>query len=296
MLSKKYTVSDWSRIWLETYKKGCIAEKTFYNYNNILKNHIIPNIGDMKLNKVRQVDIMKIFQRLSNYSLRYIKDVHKVVNQLFSSALNNQLIDINPVIGIRLPKGKVSKPYRILSDIERKEILKLAKTHRFGIWVKLLLLCGLRPSETGRLRKCHIDVENRLIYVDGTKSVYSKREVPITDSEFLNELVEYTKNMKENDLLFTTQNGKEMTDGARRFYWVDFKKYLPDNCGADLSPYCLRHTFCTDMQHAGVPITIAAKLMGHRDSRITAQIYMHYTNESLQMAAEKLKEYREKVI
>ena len=35
MLSKKYTVSDWSRIWLETYKKGCIAEKTFYNYDMI---------------------------------------------------------------------------------------------------------------------------------------------------------------------------------------------------------------------------------------------------------------------
>ncbi|MCE2603875.1 tyrosine-type recombinase/integrase, partial [Pseudomonas aeruginosa] len=60
-----------------------------------------------------------------------------------------------------------------------------------------------------------------------------------------------------------------------------------------LCPYCLRHTFCTDMQHAGVPITIAAKLMGHSDPKITARVYTHYTDESLNVAADLLKKYRE---
>ncbi len=31
----------------------------------------------------------------------------------------------------------------------------------------------------------------------------------------------------------------------------------------DLTAYCLRHTYCTDLEAAGVPITVAAYLMGH---------------------------------
>lgn len=43
----------------------------------------------------------------------------------------------------------------------------------------------------------------------------------------------------------------------------------------DLTPYCLRHTFCTDLQRAGVPINVAKELMGHADIQTTANIYTH---------------------
>lgn len=46
----------------------------------------------------------------------------------------------------------------------------------------------------------------------------------------------------------------------------------------DLTPYCLRHTFCTDLQKAGVPINVAKELMGHSDISITANIYTHRDN------------------
>ena len=43
----------------------------------------------------------------------------------------------------------------------------------------------------------------------------------------------------------------------------------------DLTPYCLRHTFCTDLQRAGVPINVAKELMGHANISVTANIYTH---------------------
>ncbi|WP_420908839.1 tyrosine-type recombinase/integrase [Flintibacter muris] len=36
--------------------------------------------------------------------------------------------------------------------------------------------------------------------------------------------------------------------------------------------YCLRHTFCTDLQRAGVPLNVAKKLMGHSDVSVTVNI------------------------
>ena len=46
----------------------------------------------------------------------------------------------------------------------------------------------------------------------------------------------------------------------------------------DLTPYCLRHTFCTDLQRAGVVFNVAKELMGHSDVSVTANIYTHKDN------------------
>ena len=42
----------------------------------------------------------------------------------------------------------------------------------------------------------------------------------------------------------------------------------------DLCLYCLRHTFCTDMKRAGVPLATAKIIMGHEDITTTANVYM----------------------
>ena len=56
----------------------------------------------------------------------------------------------------------------------------------------------------------------------------------------------------------------------------------------DLVPYCLRHTYGTDLQDAGVPINVAKYLMGHSDISVTANIDTHTTDEAIADAAEKI--------
>ena len=43
----------------------------------------------------------------------------------------------------------------------------------------------------------------------------------------------------------------------------------------DLCLYCLRHTYCTDLQRQGVPLTTAQYFMGHSNITVTADIYTH---------------------
>jgi site-specific recombinase XerD len=54
--------------------------------------------------------------------------------------------------------------------------------------------------------------------------------------------------------------------------------------------YCLRHTYCTDLQRAGVPLNIAKYLMGHNDISVTANIYTHTTDDDINSAAKKINE------
>ena len=43
----------------------------------------------------------------------------------------------------------------------------------------------------------------------------------------------------------------------------------------DLTPYCLRHTYATDLQSASVPLNVAKDLPGHQSIARTSQIYTH---------------------
>ena len=56
----------------------------------------------------------------------------------------------------------------------------------------------------------------------------------------------------------------------------------------DLVPYCLRHTYCTDLEIAGVPLNVAKLLMGHSDVSVTANIYTHKSDEAILEAARKI--------
>ena len=55
-------------------------------------------------------------------------------------------------------------------------------------------------------------------------------------------------------------------------------KIIKSMVSSDLTPYCLRHTFCTDLQKAGVALNVAKELMGHSDVSVTANIYTHKDN------------------
>ena len=55
-----------------------------------------------------------------------------------------------------------------------------------------------------------------------------------------------------------------------------------------LTPYDLRHTYCTDLAKSGVPLVTASKLMGHSSVNLTARIYTHVDQEMTLIAAARL--------
>ena len=59
----------------------------------------------------------------------------------------------------------------------------------------------------------------------------------------------------------------------------------------DLVLYCLRHTYCTDLQRKGVPINIAKTLMGHEDISVTANIYSHTDEGEIARAGQIINEF-----
>jgi integrase len=65
----------------------------------------------------------------------------------------------------------------------------------------------------------------------------------------------------------------------------------PEELLDSLVAYDLRHTYCTDLQKAGVDLKTASYLMGHADITTTANIYSHTDTELVEAAADKIRAY-----
>lgn len=65
----------------------------------------------------------------------------------------------------------------------------------------------------------------------------------------------------------------------------------PPELLASLVAYDLRHTYCTDLQKAGVDLKTASYLMGHADIQTTANIYSHTDDALVDVAAQKICAY-----
>ena len=58
-----------------------------------------------------------------------------------------------------------------------------------------------------------------------------------------------------------------------------------------ITPHVLRHTFCTNMAHAGMDIKSLQYIMGHSDASATMNVYMQTDFEHAARSMQKVMEF-----
>ena len=317
------TVRKWAAAWLETYvdNRDIIAASRRM-YHDKVNNIILPSIGAYKLRSVTATQLQQLLNRRAGYSTSDTAKLRMVIKAMFRQAAENRIIPYDPAAGIKMPRTTTGK-HRSLTDEERAALLYAANTDRFdgkpnnsGLWILSMLYCGLRPGETAALKWDDIDLASGTMHIRRAKESHSKSiKAPKTSAGFRDIPIpkEYLARLRAvkrtGTYVFTQRDGKSpLTDSSMKRMWETIKKYMDLALGAkterikpqgrrkhvlvitehalaeDLDLYCLRHTFCTDMQARGVPINIAKELMGHADISTTANIYTHATSDSLELA------------
>ncbi|MEG0919407.1 MAG: tyrosine-type recombinase/integrase [Anaerovoracaceae bacterium] len=287
----------WFQEWLEKYKEPSVSERTYKDYCYMIKLIDL----SMPLKNVKPIHLQEILNRHANQSLAHVKKLRMTMKQVFECAVDNHLLNVNPANKLSMPSTYNNKR-RPLTVKERTYILKLCETHYAGKWIKIMLYCGCRPGETDNLQGMDIDPKNDIMHIRGTKTASADRYVPIPH----NLALEF-KNVGPFDYLFTTKHGTKLNEQSRKRWWNSFKRELNISMGCkmfrnrliepfpvadDLVPYLFRHTFCTDLQLAGIDINIAKELMGHSNISVTANIYTHFTDQALADASKKLEDFR----
>lgn len=292
-------VEDWAKKCVKTYKtrqKPVTREK----YMARLRKTVFEEIGNMPLKSVKPITCQEVLNKQTGRSKTQVNEVYQALKFIFGKAKENKLIVDDPTEGLVKPTYVRGKR-RAITEEERKYILDLAsKKRRYYIFL-LMLQCSCRPSEAGEaMGKDIVLVEGyNALHIRGTKTENADRYVPIPDS--LYELIKGTP--KYEHIALDTKGRPINTVDRRRDAWHMLKREMniamgcevkrnaivpPYRVAPDLYPYCLRHTFCTDMARKGIDIRMTQYLMGHANISITADIYTELNYSDITSVAEAI--------
>ena len=288
------TVAQYAMQWVTTYHGDDSVSAR--DYRSVVNNVIIPNLGAYTMDVVVESMLQDLLNHMAiMYSQSWVHKTKLTICQLFQKAVKNKIITDNPADDLKMPKCKKGTR-RPFTDQELSLLLEAIKGHRGEIFVLLMLYCGLRPQEAATLQWRHVDLNKRLIHVEQArkratgkigdpKSEAGYRYVPIPQPlyEVLRRKIGFPSayvsswdgnyiDQKQQDRMWRNiRRRMDIAAGAKVYRNQIVESVLAD----DLVLYCLRHTYCSNLQHAGIPINIAKTLMGHEDINVTASIYTH---------------------
>ena len=94
-----------------------------------------------------------------------------------------------------------------------------------------------------------------------------------------------------SDFLFLDKNGYPKVamhlQNSMRNMNRKFKKMF-GNSLPDITPHVLRHTFCTNMQQAGLDVKSLQYMMGHSTASVTLDVYTHTDYDAVERAFRKV--------
>jgi integrase len=293
VISGNTTVEEWSRKALAIHKaKTDNYKNTIYQ----LEKHVLPYIGAVPLRAIKPIQLDEIMKMQEGMSYSHVTKIYQLLKFIFRKAKDNDLIVRDPTENLVKPKS-VRGVRRSITAAERKAIMSLFDRGEFPLF-ELMLFCGCRPEEAARVNGKDFQVlEGRtMLHIRGTKTENSDRWVPCPPRI-------WGKRPKGFDLYAPNRNGNPYVDSSYRRLRERLYRELniamgcrtyrnalvpPYPLSEDFVPYCLRHTYCTDLARAGVDVRVAQKLMGHANISITADIYTHIDMSELFAAGELL--------
>ncbi len=317
----KITLSQLIKKYLKLAKKQ-LADSTYYKKVHSL-NRIKKDLGgELILKNVNTPFLNKYFDKrlyeddLSNPTVQSYKADLSVLYEFginYGYLKNNPVTRTKPTWKNEREKKKNEIESKYLDDDELAKILNDCKQqnridlHDFFYW---LYLTGMRCGEGAAIQKKNILQDkdgNWFARVRG--SLVTKRKVPknqrheksnsgktgnsnrdvLLPPEAVKLVKKHSKNKKLDDLIFT--NEWKTSSG----YFTPSKldnvlKSIAKRQGLKKTPttHFFRHTHVSKLAERGVPLYIVQRRVGHGNSRITEQIYLHVTSKAKQELANKI--------
>lgn len=158
------TVEQWGKKWLELYKADK-AYNTYLMYQNALNTHIIPNLGNIRLNALKSHHIQELLNRIIRDGHHRTAEIVKItIKQIIQQAIINEYIYKDISLGLTLPNKKKPKK-RALTDAEKKLIFKADFNSMERVFIDLLYYTGIRKGEALSLTVSDIDFINKKISI-----------------------------------------------------------------------------------------------------------------------------------
>jgi integrase len=305
---RKLTVGEFIDRWFNDVKYPNLRPATRITVESIIRNHIKPELGDIRLKELTPIHIQNLYtQKLNDgLSTRTVKYIHTILHQSIDQALKWGFLARNATDAVETPKSK-RKKVKPLTEEQVSMLFEVIKDDRLFPLYVVLLGCGLRRGEALALKLDDIDLDKGEIQVRKTlqhlhgigfvvgepKSERSRRTVAIPD--YAKEVLsQHLANREvESDYVFCTSNGTPFIPRhiVRHFKAQLKKAGLPKN----IRIHDLRHTFVSYLLAQNTPPKDVQEIVGHASFSTTMDIYGHLMPNAHRDAAKKMDRFFEDI-
>ncbi len=231
--------------WLATYAQPNMAPKTYRRYEELVRIHIAPVLGEVALSKLRPLHIQQVYMRVveKGRSARTALHCHRVLREALQHAVKWQLLSRNPADAVDAPRAERYEIPALEAD-EVRRLLAVAERSRLGTLIHLAVMTGLRMGELLGLRWRDVDLEHSAISVRQTcqwlprqgfifrspKTYRSARPVSVSDgiverlrehrASQLEERLAAGSAYERHDLVFANALGNPIHPNTLREAWI----------------------------------------------------------------------------
>jgi len=273
------TFTEFAQLFIDKYATDNLSPTTLQDYKSRLNKYILDEIGRMKLNKIKRLQIQEFANKLVkeyNLSSKTATNYIKLISSILSKAVEWDYIEYNVADKVNIPKNfeKRKKKVILYSYEEVKEFLEkleLLEDKELQIATYTSFYTGARRGEVIGLafedfdfEICSIDFNSNKIKVNGgtqEKDIKTGKNrlfyVPKSYIKKVEEYYNYLGRPDKSTKLFTMHPDT---------FSKNFKQFLKDNNLRVIKLKDLRPLNESILVNKGIDVVNAAKRLGHLPS------------------------------
>lgn len=300
--AKKQTVAAFLQDWLENSQKQSLRPRSYERYEEVVRLHIAPVIGQYQLQKLSPQHVQALYAQKQDegYSSTTVLYIHNVLHKALKSAVRWGLVARNVCELVDPPRREDFEGQTLTVEQSRK-LLEAARGLRLEALFVLALATGMRRGEIMGLKwqdinfgKGELQIRRVLSRIPSKlpgqgfeeaepKTQKSKRKVVIAPfalaalKKHLEQQLEARAKAgniwQDHDYVFCTSIGTHLNPD--KDIRVPLKRLLQKAGLPDIRFHDLRHSTASLLFSEGVHPKIVQEILGHSNIRITLDIYSH---------------------
>ena len=319
----EFPIASLMQIWFEWKEREKLKPKSLDRIESMVNTHIIPRIGQYKLNEIT-ADIIQfeIIDEMTEKGLSYssVKKAKEDLNNFFNFCIRKKWILENPMLDVHIDMNALPEAKK-LEGFDEDEVVRIIEIalerhgngelkYKCGYAFPIMIETGLRTGEMLGLRwenvnlmEKYIDIKETIIYAKkrstdsnsrvqinqkSAKTQTSIRRIPLTDKA-----VEYFEAQKKHRY-FGEEYFVFNIDDPNRIFAINpsnlrraFDKILKKAGLPHKGLHSLRHTFATHtLNKNNGDIFVVSRLLGHSSVQ-TTELYLDTQYNKLKQAIER---------
>lgn len=310
----KMKVSQWLDEWLASYTMN-IKPATRSAYEEHIRVHIKPSLGDILLKQLSTRDIQQLYTNLlkeRELSPKTVRNIHGVLHRTLEQAKLLGYIRVNPADAAVTPRVE-KKQVETLDAEDIGKFLAAIRGTKYEYPLFVAVFTGLRQGELLGLTWDCVDFEHGMLLINKQHnrvkgdtefrfaSLKNDKARVLTVADEVIDVLKLQKQRQESwaaalgngwenpdNLVFTTEFGRYINN---KILYQNFKRIAKKLGKPDLRFHDLRHTYAVNSLRAGDDIKTVQENLGHATASFTLSTYAHATPGMKRESAKRMTKF-----